>query len=377
MTGERLEAADVARMLGERIAVLAPQLLSGAPWRDGEIWRWGSLSGEEGQSLAVWVGGPKRGRWYEFNGGHGGDSLDLVAKTRCGGDLGDALKWARDWLGLGHLSDEERREQAARARQAALRREDEDRRRRERRSRDAKAIWLAGTILQRGDVVWRYLAGRGIDLSLLPRLPGAIRAHPGLAHYAAGPDGGGKMCDGTWPAMVAAISGPDGTHLATQRTWLAVQSNGEVKKAYAGKNGKMSLGLFKPDGGAIHLARGASGKPWREAAADEVIGFAEGIEDGLTFACWRPDLRVAAAATSLAYLAHVALPPAFAEGRGRAVVIAQNDPRGSEAMRAQARGIAGLRAKRVAVDVFRPPVWLKDANDFAQWLRHAQPEEAA
>src|SRR5262249_12371991 len=30
----------------------------------------------------------------------GGDALDLVAQTRCGGDLGKAVRWARDWLGV-------------------------------------------------------------------------------------------------------------------------------------------------------------------------------------------------------------------------------------------------------------------------------------
>lgn len=370
MTGDRLGAADIAGMLGERMARLAPQLLSGAPLRAGEVWRWGSLAGEEGQSLAVWVAGPKRGRWYEFSGGFGGDALDLVAQTRCanshGGDIGEALRWARDWLGLGQLSDDEQRRQAERARQAAARRDAEDKRRRENRARDAKAMWLAAAPLQPGDAVWRYLAGRGIDLAKLPRRPGAIRVHPGLAHKSGA----------IYPAMVAAITGiVDGqaVHVATQRTWLQVQSNGQVNKAPLGPDAKMSLGPFRYCGGAIHLTRGIGGKPWNDALPGATVAFAEGSEDGLTFACARPDIRTAACATSLAYLAHVALPP----GCARVIVIGQNDPRGSDAMRAQAKGIAGLRARGLAVAVLRPPVFVKDLNDWAQWLARAVPEEVA
>lgn len=365
---DRHDAADVARMLGKQIQRLALQLLSAAPRRDGDIWRWGSLSGEEGQSLCVWVAGPKRGRWFEFNGQTGGDALDLVAKTRCGDDLGQALSWARDWLGLGQLSSEERERQAERARAASVTREVEEAHRREHRAADAKAMWLAAAPLQPGDLVWRYLAGRGIDLDALPRRPGAIRCHPGLYHKAGS----------RWPAMVAAISGRDANgdvaHVATQRTWLT-ESNGEVKKAPLGHDAKMSLGPFRHCGGAIHLTRGARGKPWNETAADESIGFAEGIEDALTFATIHPETRTAACAASLAYLARVALPPSFAEGRGRVVVIAQNDPMGSDALRAQAKGIAGLRARGVTVSVLRPPVFVKDVNDWAQWLRRGVPEE--
>jgi hypothetical protein len=366
--GERLDAGDVKRQLGERIELLAPQLLAGKPWRDGDLWRWGSLAGEEGQSLAVWVAGPKRGRWAEFNGGLRGDALDLVARTRFAGDLKAAFAWSLDWLGLGSLSAEERERQAERARQAAAMRDAEEARRRQARQQDAKAIWLAAAPLRPGDLVWRYLAGRAIDLGRLPRLPGALRCHPGLYHHKSGR---------YWPAMVAAFSGPDGqggmAHVATQRTWLQVLGDGRVIKAPLGHDAKMTLGPFRHVGAAIHLTRGASGKPWQRAPEGEVVGFAEGIEDGLTFAVNRPDLRVACCATSLAYLARVALPIGAAD----VIVIGQNDPRGSDAMRAQAKGIDGLRARGYRVGVFRPPVFVKDLNDYAQWRRARESGAAA
>jgi len=345
---------DIVGALAERIEALAAQLLPGGQ-RDGRLWRCGSLAGEAGQSLAIVLSGPKRGCWFEHNGGLGGSALHLVAQCCCHGDIREAVRWSRDWLGWGQLDAEERARIAARLRDEAARREQAAERERGWLQREAKRLWLDAKPLQRDDLVWRYLQGRGIELSRLPRLPGALRCHPRLFHRKSG---------ASWPAMVAAIAGLDGSHVATQRTWLEVHDDVRVTKAPLSHDSKMSLGSYRHCGGAIHLTRGASGKAWKEAPEGETVAFAEGIEDALTFACARPDLRVAACATSLAYLAHVALPP----GAHEVIVIAQNDPKGSDAMKAQRKGIEGLRLRGYRVSVFRPPVFLKDVNDWAQWL---------
>ena len=347
------EARDIARELAGKIEQLCAQLLPGAV-RDGRMLRAGSLAGEPGQSLGVTLAGPRRGRWFEFNGQFGGDALDLVARSQCGGDLGKALQWARRWLGHDELGPEALQAQRERAEKAAARRASEAERERQRKARDAKALWLKAAPLRRGDIVWRYLAGRAIDLGCLPRPPGALRCHPALYHHKSGR---------TFPAMVAAISGPGG-HLATQRTWLEEHSNGHVTKAPLGHDVKMTLGAFRAAGGAIHLTRGQSAKPWGRAPAGEWLAVAEGIEDALTLACWVPELRTAACATSLAYLTHMVVPPAC----GGIYVIAQNDRLGSDAMRALRRGITGLRERGLAVVVRRPPAFLKDFNDWARWL---------
>ncbi len=88
---QRIDAGDVARMLGERIDSLVVQLLPGGR-RDGRLWRCGSVAGELGKSLAVTMYGSKRDRWWEFNGQFGGDALDLVAACCCHGDIGQALQ---------------------------------------------------------------------------------------------------------------------------------------------------------------------------------------------------------------------------------------------------------------------------------------------
>lgn len=67
--------------------------------KKGAEWRVGSLSGEEGQSLAVHLTGIKAGVWCDFSTGETGDLIDLWAQVY-GLKLADALNEARDWLGI-------------------------------------------------------------------------------------------------------------------------------------------------------------------------------------------------------------------------------------------------------------------------------------
>jgi hypothetical protein len=342
-------AGAIARALAERIDQLAPELLPAGRYDHGRrYWRCGSVAGEPGQSLAIVLRGHHRGRWRDWAAGEGGDALDLVAQVACGGDLGRALDWARAWLGLGRLGAAAPRAQREAKRPLPAAREVETRR------QAARRIWLAAAPLRPGDLGWRYLAGRGIDLAVLPRPPAALRIHPALWHAPSGQ---------YWPALVAAIAGADGAHLATHRTWLAPRADGGVGKAAAAA--KMTLGAYHDGGGAVHLTRGASGRPWRQAPPGETIAIGEGIEDVLTVACARPDWRTAACCTALSYLARIALPP----GCRRVVVIAQNDPLGSEASRALTRGLAALRERGIAVAVLWPPVTCKDINECVQQRR--------
>jgi RecA-family ATPase len=62
----------------------------------------GSLSGESGESLKVHLNGSKGPVWKDFaTGDSGGDLLDLWAQSRCGGDIGAAIRDAAAWLGCG------------------------------------------------------------------------------------------------------------------------------------------------------------------------------------------------------------------------------------------------------------------------------------
>lgn len=95
MTGD---ITSVKRELTNRAQAAAEYLLPQGRREAGE-WRAGSIDGEPGRSLGVHLTGAKAGIWADFNGGAGGDLLDLWAQVRrC--DLATAIKQAREWLGM-------------------------------------------------------------------------------------------------------------------------------------------------------------------------------------------------------------------------------------------------------------------------------------
>ena len=127
-------------------------------------------------------------------------------------------------------------------------------------------VALACTRVISGDTVWRYLKGtRGL---VLPEVPRALKLHPNLGYYEKG-DGGKMIKVGEYPAMIAVISGPDGTPVNLHRTYLTKAGT----KAPV-KDCKKSMAGFKARGGAIRLF-----------PAGKVLAVAEGIETALAVHC--------------------------------------------------------------------------------------------
>ena len=336
-----VEIGAVVAGLAARAGNLARELLPRGIV-DGVEWRCGSLAGEPGRSLAVRVSGDKAGVWCDFATGEGGDALDLVAACLYGGDKKQALRWAISWLGLAGDGRRMRTDRsAARAAAAAKSKSGED----PNRYRGAATrIWLEAQAGLKGTLADQYLKLRGIDLSLLGRQPGALRFHPALLN---------KEADRRFPAMVAAIHGPDGKICACHRTWLSPSTRGVVKADL--RDAKMTLGRYR--GGAIRIWRGVPAVPIAQAAPGSMVALTEGIEDALTVALARPELRVMAA-VSLGNLGHVALPKTISD----VLICADNDPEDSKAAAALDKAVRAHMAAGRRVRVARAPGAAKDFN---------------
>lgn len=117
-----------------------------------------------------------------------------------------------------------------------------------------RRVWSESKPIQRGDEAERYLLGRGLRLYDLPE---SIRVHLGLRYQ----DGEHQ---GTYAAMLATVTGPDGKALSIHRTYI---QNGQ--KAPVSHPKKLMQG-FPLAGAAIRLT-----------PVSQVLGIAEGIETAL------------------------------------------------------------------------------------------------
>ena len=339
--------SEVSAMLAGRIDALARELLP-AGRRDGHEWRCGGVDGAPGRSLGVHLSGGKAGVWADFSTGETGDALDLVAAVLFRGDVSEAFRWARQWLGLESGDPAALATRRAEAVAAADRRAEEAEREVEQTRNNAFRIWLSAQERIGGTPVEAYLRGRGIDLAALGRQPRALRFHPNLWN---------AETQRHWPAMVAAVHGSDGKFLAVHRTFLEVQDGGAVRKAPLQKP-KLVLGVYR--GGMIRLWRGASGRPLREAREGERVDITEGIEDGLSVAVCCPEARVVAA-ISLSNLGNLVFPPAI----GGVVLWRQNDKE-RQAIAAFDRAVSEFRRRGLEVLIPQMPDKLKDVNDLVR-----------
>ncbi len=333
-------AGDIARGLTDRLEALLFELLPrGECWGRDYVALNPVRDDRHMGSFRICLRG-KRGKWADFAlPGVSGDPLDLVAYLGFDGDLKHAMDWARGWLGLERPEPELRRGSgtAQQGLDPAV------------AAKSAGKIWARSLALQPGDPAWRYLAGRGADLALLPRVPRALRFHPALRH---------PETRRTHPALVAAITRPD-RRLSVHRTFLQHRPDGVVGKLQGVKDAKLTLGGV--GGGQIRLWRGRAGTPWAQSQADELIGLAEGIEDGVTAAIAQPDWRIAAI-VSLRNLACVVLPP------GTPVIIGQNETKAKADEHARvtfARAVRRWREEGRTPYQVRPDAAFKDINDLA------------
>jgi putative DNA primase/helicase len=116
-----------------------------------------------------------------------------------------------------------------------------------------RRAWAESIEVRRGDVVHRYMGGRGLRVSGLQN----IRLHPGMTYR----DVDGKDC-GKFPVMLAKVIAPSGTGVSLHRTYL----NTDGTRLQVDDAKKLMPGL------------GIAGAAVRLSGLAEEIGVAEGIE---------------------------------------------------------------------------------------------------
>jgi hypothetical protein len=257
-------AAELARRLAQNAEAVCREYLSNGR-REGATWRVGDVDNTPGRSLMVRLTGPDSGKgaaghWTDFGSAEHGDLLDLIARTCRLHAFRDVLDEARRFLSLPqhHTSGPTRPAVPSRSPEAA-------------RRLFASAKPIPGTLAA------VYLRHRGItgvgDLS-------ALRFHP-TCFYRAHEDAPRE----TWPALLAAVTDPEGVVTGVLRTWLARDGSGKAPLATP----RRSLGRL--------LGSGA-----RFGKAADVLAAGEGLETMLSLRVVLPAMPMVAAlsATHLA-----------------------------------------------------------------------------
>ncbi|MCA0423573.1 MAG: toprim domain-containing protein [Proteobacteria bacterium] len=285
MSRDRDDVVMIKDQLVARLPALLDVLVPGAR-PHGAYWKAPNPTRAEksNTSFTVW----RSGAWKEFDAGDSekGDVLGLIAYVHRS-DFTDAINWARDWLGLGKLTREDRARMAAAARdKAAERQRDADRKAQWKREKAFK-LWMDAAAIAAGDPADLYLKGRGIDLGAIASLvPGEGRFAARCEHW----KGETRITAPAmiWPVRVA------GAVTAIHATFLE-QVNGRWGKLTRAEP-RLMLGAVK--GGFVMIAHGPSGLDpgaARRAGRRDPLVAGEGIETMASLAMGIDDARVWAA----------------------------------------------------------------------------------
>lgn len=298
-----IEIDEIKSLANMRVLSLAKHLLPNGRENCG-FWEVGSVAGERGQSLKLNLAGGNKGLWTDFSAAKGdpsysGNLIQLVAQVRFGGNVGEAIKWLISWLGIDGLDPERLGTVKAQARKAARDAAADAAKEGEKKRARAHGLFLSGVPIA-GTPAETYLCARGIDLRALGlAAPGSLRFHPEVPCIEAGRDAKGQIRK--LPAMIAAVVGFDGRHLATHRTWLRADGRDKADLTEA----KKAMGAFK--GGFIPVWKGEQRCSLKGLKPTTKIYASEGIEDALSVAIARPEERIISA-VSLSNLRNLELP---------------------------------------------------------------------
>ena len=191
-------ASELARRLArEAEAVCRAYLPAGR--RSGNYWTVGDIHNTPGRSLYVRLKGGEAGpgaagHWTDSATGEHGDLLDLIARAKSFGSLGQALDEARLFLALPRPEAKEGQTPAPTGSPEA-----------------AKRLFRAGRPV-RGTLAEAYLRARGITA---PLAWPSLRYHPSVYYRAH--EGAARE---VWPALLAGVTDGAGRLTGLQRTWL-------------------------------------------------------------------------------------------------------------------------------------------------------------
>ena len=297
-------AATVAAALGARAEEVCRRYLPHGR-KHGRYWTAGDIRGARGRSLFVRLAPPGvPGKWTDAAEGTHGDLLDLIRIASGASSLRAALAEARAFLSLPPST-------------VAVASDSYD------RTEAARRLWQRCRTID-GTHAEAYLRARAIHRCRFP----ALRFHPSLFYR----DGGGMR---RLPALVAAVTGADGSVSGVHRTWLDPSRPAKAPVARPRK------ALGRVHGLAVRF-----GDP-----APPTLLVGEGIETVLSMVTAMPD-TVAAAALSAGSLGAFTPPP----GATRLVIARDNDIEGERAADRLAR-----RCARAGVAVV---VLVPEGDDF-------------
>jgi hypothetical protein len=336
-----MSAAEIARALAEQADTVVRELFPHGRL-DGRYWCIGSIAGEPGQSLRIGRAGKYRGRWREYADGTHGDLLDLIAAVRCGGDLRQAIGWARAWLGCENVVPKRANPKPSKCQPGRY----------ETLSSYGRQIWASCRSIDPESPAGHYLAARGCAL---PHPGGDLRWHPALQH----PSGYAG------PALVALVTDVRDArqYLSLHRTWIAADGSGNKAQV---DPPRLLLKDHRKSGGCIRL--------WPDDGVTLGLGIAEGLETALTLARGFTPVWATIDASNLAAFPYL--------WRIESLTVAvDNDPAGISAFESMARrwwDEASARRAQHAGDVpdgRRPAVAIRkvlaprSGNDLNDWAR--------
>lgn len=249
MSRHENDAPEIKRALVDRLESVVDAYFPGAVHRAGSAYP-APKGGHDLGSFRIYLKGAKRGEWFRSSQGIGGDAINLIAYAMTGNHRDYSVAFAEAKKFLGHLPS------APRPAQAPVDDVAEELKREKRRA-DAFAVWRSATPVG-GTIAETYLRSRGIRFDLTPYR--SIRFHGAVRYDLAGEEGFGKH----FPALVAAVQGPQGRFQALARVFLA-ETGGKA----AVRVPKLSMGPFRGLGGAVRLGEVA-----------EHVNVCEGIETG-------------------------------------------------------------------------------------------------